>query len=137
LICVLACSLSVAVFGATEIAHSHMVNATAGITSDYFTPGFEARCIYGPGDCSTHSFTFISANEIYTTGHYVCAEIYYPSNHSPPAGGDCDLEFIRYCHGATHTAGAEHCIDTDANMFHVGGRNGGSAGIHIRRHGVY
>jgi hypothetical protein len=135
--CVAACSFSVAVLAAADLARGHIQDSTAGITSDYYTPAHAARCIYGPGSCSQHSFTFISAAELYSANHYICAEVYYPSNHSPPAGGDCDWAFIRYCHGPTHTAGAEHCIDSDSNQFHVGARNNSNSSVHIRRHGVY
>lgn len=128
---------SICGLGTPDIAQGHIVNSTAGITSDIYTPGFSGRCIYSPGNCSLHSFTFISANELYGDDHEICAVVYKPSDHSPPVGGDCDLDFIRYCHGPTHTAGAEHCIDSDANQFHVGAENLYATGVHIRRHGVY
>lgn len=133
---ILGVALVIALAVGGEIAQGHIVNASNGITHDYYTPADQARCIYGPGNCSLHSFTFISANA-YQTGSYVCAEIYYPSNHSPPAGQRCDWGLARHCHGPTHEAGAEHCIDQDSTQYHVGGRKVYSGSAWIRRHGVY
>ena len=41
LLSALACSLSVAVFVAADVAQGHIENSTAGITSDYYTPAHE------------------------------------------------------------------------------------------------
>ena len=59
---------------------------TFGITHDLYTPGGnQSRCVYGPANCSAHTFSFASANDTAST-NYVCAEMYHPADHSPAAG---------------------------------------------------
>jgi hypothetical protein len=128
-----------ALFGAsTQAARAHIQDSTAGITHDLYTPGLESRCVYGPGNCATHTYQFVSANDVANT-NFVCAQLYNPSNHSPPAGSSCNQDFVRHCQTASHVSpfDAAHCIDYDSVNYHAGARNGDGLGTTIRRHAVY
>jgi hypothetical protein len=109
-----------------------------GITHDLYTPGGNtSRCVYGPGNCSAHTFSFASANDLANT-NYVCAELYHPADHSPPAGFTCNQDFARHCqYGAHEGTDAQHCWDRDTTTLHAGARNGDPWGTTIRRHVVY
>lgn len=121
-------------------AQAHIADATAGITHDLYTPAQSSRCIYGPNNCSTHSFTYISANDTANTNR-VCAELYQPSDHST-SWGWCAFDYATFCKGSSHSPGGDaHCNDQDSTMYHAGAANaylpGANQGTTIRRHGIY
>jgi hypothetical protein len=105
---------------------------------DLYTEAGTARCVYGPGNCSLHSFTFASANDIVGVNG-ICAEIYNPSNHSDVIGQRCAGDFVRLCIGSTHDGSGDalHCVDQDSSMYHAGARNVTGPGTTIRRHVIY
>jgi hypothetical protein len=116
-------------------ATAHIANATAGITHDLYTPANSARCVYGPDNCATHSFTFTSANDV-GGNNFICAELYKPTDHSVQRGESCWYGFVRLCIETDH-GGEEHCNDQDEVMSHAGAENRSGPGTTIRRHPVY
>lgn len=122
------------------VASSHIADSTAGLTHDLYTPPSAARCLYGPGNCSYHSFTFVSANDTANT-NAVCAEFYDATDHSRVIKTVCDFDFVRNCLGTAGThppGGAEHCNDQDGASYHVGAANlNASLGTTVTRHAVY
>jgi hypothetical protein len=124
--------------GALLVAHpvrGHIADATGGITHDLYTPANSARCVYGPDNCVTHSFTYTSANDVGGT-NFICAELYKPTDHSVQRGESCWYGFVRLCIGTDH-GGEEHCNDQDEVMSHAGAENRNGPGTTIRRHPVY
>ena len=110
-----------------------------GITHDLYTPGTnQSRCVYGPTNCSAHTFSFASANDTANT-NYVCAEMYNPADHSPAAGYSCNQDFVRHCQFGAHATpfDAQHCWEFDSTTYHAGARNGDPLGTTIRRHVIY
>ena len=91
--------------------------------------------MYGPDNCSTHSFTFTSAQDV-GGNNFICAELYSPSDHSIQRGETCWYGFARLCIGTDH-GGEEHCNDQDGVMSHAGAENRSGPGTTIRRHPVY
>jgi hypothetical protein len=120
-------------------AGSHLVGFNPGIVDDLYTPSGEARCVYGPGNCTLHSFTYSSANDI-TNANLVCAEIYNPNNHSDLIGQRCTGTLSRLCIGGTHDGSGDplHCVDQDNTMYHAGARTPSyMSGTTLRRHVIY
>ena len=132
------CVLAAASCLSADSARADLRGFTTGITHDLYTEMGEARCVYGPNNCSLHSFTFASANDTADL-NYVCAEIYNPNNHSDLIGGRCAVDFVRLCIGSTHDGSGDplHCVDQDSNMYHAGAANEVGNGTTIRRHVIY
>jgi hypothetical protein len=130
-------------FGAAP-ASSHLVGFTEpGTVHDLFTPALTARCIFGPNNCSTHSWSFISSNQIEGNNFWTCAEIWEDTDHGISRGFACAFGLARKCYQNNFHAGGDgplHCQDAADSCctFHVGGYNGDFNLDHtLRRHGVY
>jgi len=122
------------VAGRSHPARAHILYSTGSIVHDLYLPAGQSRCVYGPGNCATHSYSFVSANDIGGANH-LCAEVYRPSDHAAVARA-CDWDFARTCFRYMHAPGAEHCEDEDGWSWHAGGENQGP-GTTVRRHAVY
>lgn len=125
-------------------ASSHLVGFTEpGIVHDLFTPADSSRCIFGPNNCSTHSWSFISSNQIEGNNFVTCAQIWEGTDHGIDRGFACASGLARKCYQNNFHAGGDgplHCQDAADSCctFHVGGRNQDFALDHtLRRHGVY
>jgi hypothetical protein len=116
-------------------ASAHIADASGGITHDLYTPANSARCVYGPDNCATHTFTFTSAGDV-GGNNFICAELYNPSNHADQRGEMCWYGFVRLCIGTDH-GGVDHCNDQDEIKSHAGAENRSGPGTTIRRHSIY
>jgi hypothetical protein len=124
-------------------APAHIVNSSGGITHDlYYPSGATDRCVYDTGNCSLHSFTFSSANDLADVSGFFCAAIYYPW--SPPydvveetCGGYAQIP--RECLNNGHDGGGPlHCSDQDHTQYKAGAANGFSGTpTTLRRHIIY
>jgi hypothetical protein len=120
---------------------AHITGDPIGITHDLYTQVNESQCVYSNGNCSLHSFTFASANDLGEAGFF-CAEIYtasYPPREGNGVKNACgwNTDVARVCLNNGHDgAGPLHCVDQDATMYKAGAFRG-SLSSTLRRHVIY
>jgi hypothetical protein len=127
-----------------RVGQAHLVGYNEpGITHSYYTESQQRHCVYWNGNCSVHSWGYISVEDTAAT-QWHCAE---KLNTSYPSFGSVDdsecaygSAIARLC--TTHQAhaggsGPLHCMDQDVNNWKVGGWNGSNFGTTLRRHALY
>jgi hypothetical protein len=100
-------------------------------------PQGAARCIINDaGNCSTHSWTFVSARNMSYGDTVIAAELYNAYDHNLKSGST-GRGFVRHCPKEHRHGSMLDCHDTDGNPgLHVGAYNGGP-GATIEIHGGY
>ena len=130
--------------GWPQPARPHLVGYNEpGITHDLYTSSQATQCVYWNGNCSVHTWGYISVKDLAEV-QWHCAKKYYPSY---PSSGSLDEsrcafqeDLARLC--TTHQAhaggsGPTHCVDQDINNWKVAGSNEADFGSTLRRHALY
>lgn len=120
-------------------SNAHLVGYTGEISHDLLMSASDRQCVYWNGNCSLHSFGYISMSG---GSGWRCAEKYLPSYPGAGTVDDAVCEFgtiARLC--TTHQAhaggsGPLHCQDQDVNNWKVGGQTASAAGTY-NRHALY